>query len=107
MFVPQTPSPHNLLGLAGQTIAQRDAHLASPSGHTYVTTAGSALLFPALAVPTGELPEPPARYPPFADRAAMMPRRKRTRAQDREYRIAAERQLNDARLPERNAPPPF
>ena len=31
-----------------------------PNGHTYVTTPGSALLFPDLCVPTGELapPEP-------------------------------------------------
>ena len=29
----------------------------APSGHTYVTTPGSALLFPALAVSTGDLPD--------------------------------------------------
>jgi hypothetical protein len=37
----------------------------------------------------------------------MMPRRRRTRAQDRAYRIDAERALNTARVAERNKPPPF
>jgi hypothetical protein len=37
----------------------------------------------------------------------MMPRRRRTREQDRAYRIDAERALNDAHVAERNKPPPF
>ena len=36
---------------------------ASPSGDTYVTTPGSALLFPALCKPTGALPAPAAPAP--------------------------------------------
>jgi len=36
-----------------------------------------------------------------------MPRRQRTRAQDRAARIEAERRLNDALVAERNIPPPF
>lgn len=62
----------------------------SPSGHTYVTTPGSALLFPALGAPTGEiaLPERPNGC---TDRAAMMPRRRHTRAENRANSIAAER----------------
>ncbi len=37
----------------------------------------------------------------------MMPLRRRTREQDRAYRIDAERALNADRVAERNQPPPF
>jgi hypothetical protein len=70
--------------------------LNSPSGKTYVTTPGSALLFPSLCSPTGDLrptePTAPADY--CDERIAMMPRRRRTRRQDRAHRISAERQQN-------------
>ncbi len=72
-----------------------------PDGHTYVSTPGSALLFPSLCAPTGDIPEPPAapRPEPCGERSAMMPQRHRTRAQDRATRIAVERRHNrDARL---------
>ena len=36
-----------------------------------------------------------------------MPTRKRTREQDRAYRIKAERALNADHVAERNEPPPF
>jgi len=70
--------------------------LESPSGKTYVTTPGSALLFPSLCVPTGDLQPPKPTEPvDYCDqRTAMMPRRRRTRAQDRAHRITAERQQN-------------
>jgi uncharacterized protein DUF222 len=70
--------------------------LDSPSGKTYVTTPGSALLFPSLCVPTGDLqpPKPTAPVDYCDDRTAMMPRRRRTRAQDRAHRISTERQQN-------------
>ena len=79
----------------------------SPTGHKYVTRPGSRLLFPALCVPTGELPVVPTQYRGPGDRGVMMPKRRRTRAQDRDYRIDAERALNDAHVAERNEPPPF
>jgi Domain of unknown function (DUF222) len=91
-----------------------------PSGQTYVTSPGSAILFPALTVPTGDLPElsqtPDDRC---GDRTAMMPTRRRTRDQQRSQRITAERNLNrNDRLAQRRAhtyaraasddePPPF
>ena len=66
-----------------------------PSGQTYVTTPGSTLLFPALTLPTGELPGPvKAANDSCDDRAAMMPTRRRTRAQERSQRITAERNRN-------------
>jgi hypothetical protein len=66
----------------------------SPAGHTYVTTPGSTLLFPALSAPTGDLdiPERPAQ--PCTERTAMMPLRRRTRAQNRADHITTERHQN-------------
>ncbi|OBI51651.1 HNH endonuclease signature motif containing protein [Mycobacterium sp. E796] len=79
----------------------------SPSGRTYKTYPGSRLLFPALCLPTGELPAAPTAYAPPGDRGIMMPTRRRTREQDRTRRIDAERALNADRVAERNQPPPF
>jgi hypothetical protein len=66
-----------------------------PDGHTYVTTPGSALLFPSLCAPTGDLsavvPTPDIRC---GNREAMMPTRTRTRTQNRANRINAERRHN-------------
>lgn len=66
-----------------------------PGQQTYVTTPGSALLFPSLMVPT-----PAPQRPPIAesegDRTVLMPRRKTTRAQNRAKYIAAERCRNRA-----------
>ncbi len=79
--------------------------LTSPSGHTYVTTPGSALLFPSLAGAVGAYPAPeidPTAQDYCAERTAMMPRRTRTRAQHRATRIATERIHNrDARTARR------
>ena len=66
-----------------------------PGQQTYVTTPGSALLFPSLMAPT-----PAPQRPPIAesegDRTVLMPRRKTTRAQNRAKYIAAERCRNRA-----------
>jgi hypothetical protein len=84
--------------------------LTSPSGHTYVTTPGSALLFPSLCHAVGGMPapevDPPADY--CADRTAMMPKRRRTRAQSRAQRVATERKQNhDERMARRAARPSY
>lgn len=66
-----------------------------PDGHTYVTTPGSALLFPSLCAPTGDAPASAIpRREPCADRTTMMPKRRTTRAQNRAARIATERRQN-------------
>ncbi|MGH3971511.1 MAG: hypothetical protein ACRDTV_26295, partial [Mycobacterium sp.] len=72
--------------------------LTSPAGHTYVTTPGSALLFPSLCHATGAIPAAEVDSAPdyCGERSAMMPRRRRTRAQNRAARIAAERRQNHA-----------
>jgi hypothetical protein len=61
-----------------------------------VTTPGSALLFPGLCSPTGESrpSEPTAPVDYWGLRTAMMPQRRRTRRQDRAYRVTAERRQN-------------
>lgn len=67
----------------------------APSGQTHVTTPGSAWLFPHLCAPTGELTPPqPASTDHCADRTAMMPRRRRTRAENHARYITAERAQN-------------
>lgn len=90
--------------------------LTSPSGHTYVTTPGSALLFPALCRAVGGMPAAETDSPPAkccADRSAMMPKRQRGRSQERAYRVATERGQNrDARMARAGPaplddPPPF
>jgi len=91
----------DVLGWGEQQLPDGTLILTSPSGHTYVTTPGSALLFPSLCRSTGWMPAPEADPPPddCGDRSAMMPKRRRTRAQDRAARIATERRHNrDARL---------
>jgi hypothetical protein len=78
--------------------------LTSPSGHRYVTTPGSALLFPSLCMATGAIPAAEADVAPdyCADRTAMMPKRRTTRSQNRAARIATERRQNHrARQPKR------
>jgi hypothetical protein len=78
--------------------------LTSPAGRTYVTTPGSALLFPSLCRAAGGMPAPEADPPPdyCAQRTAMMPKRRRARAKDSAYRVATERRQNhQARQAER------
>ncbi|WAJ42961.1 DUF222 domain-containing protein [Mycobacterium sp. Aquia_216] len=79
----------------------------SPGGHTYTTRPGSRLLFPTLCASTGELRTAPRVSPPAVGRGVMMPKRPRTREQDRIYRINAERSLNAAHVAARNQAPPF
>jgi hypothetical protein len=78
----------------------------SPTGKTYKTLPGSRIFFPAWNTTTAELlrPSPVVQQ---RNRGVMMPRRRRTRAADRTRRILEERALNDARVAERNRPPPF
>lgn len=81
--------------------------LTSPSGQTYVTTPGSALLFPSMCRAVGGVAaaevDPPADY--CVDRAAMMPRRQRTRAKSTAQRIAVERRHNREARMARNTKP--
>ena len=64
----------------------------SPTGHTYTTHPGSRLLFPTLCRPTATLWTcAPPTIAISDNRGAMMPRRRRTRAQSHDAYITAER----------------
>jgi Domain of unknown function (DUF222) len=67
-----------------------------PDGRTYVTTPGSALLFPSLCAPTQNLPAPATETTGDygGERTVMMPKRRRTRAQNRAHYVATERREN-------------
>ncbi|MGY4648187.1 hypothetical protein [Mycobacterium sp. URHB0021] len=82
----------------------------APSGQTYTTHPGSRLLFPTLCTPTAPINAPAARVdmpPDPPSRGLAMPRRTRTRAQNRAHRIQAQRRLNNEHAAEHNKPPPF
>lgn len=87
--------------------------LTAPTGHRYSTEPAGAVLFPALAAPTGPADRPAATGPPAPCRGMAMPTRQRTRDQDRLARRHEERQrrarLNtDGARPEAAASvPPF
>ena len=115
---------HHLLktfwGWREQQLPDGTLILDSPAGQTYVTTPGSALLFPSLCHAVGGMQAPEAAPPSdyCAQRSAMMPKRRRTRTQDRAYRAATERRANhQARMarqaenagpaPPDDDPPPF
>jgi len=71
----------------------------------YTTKPGGALFFPALATSTGQLVIPESGGPAPSNRGLMMPTRQRTRAQERAYRIALERQHSAARIARKQTPP--
>ncbi len=73
----------------------------SPTGRTYTTHPGCRSFFPDYETNTGELPPAPAPQTFHARRGLMMPRRKRTRASERDARIKAQRAQNNP------DPPPF
>jgi Domain of unknown function (DUF222) len=83
-------------GWGEQQLPDATLILTSPAGRTYVTTPGSALLFPSLCRATGAIAAPEADPAPdhCDQRTAMMPRRRRTRAHDRATRVATERRHN-------------
>ncbi|MCV7043997.1 DUF222 domain-containing protein, partial [Mycobacterium frederiksbergense] len=78
--------------------------ITAPNGRTYTTKPDGALFFPQFAVRTAEL-GPITMPPPSPHREFAAPKRSRSRAQNRAYRIARERALNRADY-EAN-PPPF
>ena len=96
MLLPHTSFGENVLGVAEKQLPDATLILTSPAGHTYVTTPGSALLFPSLCHATGALPPAKSthRTERCGDRSAMMPKRRRTRAQNRAHRVATERRQN-------------
>jgi hypothetical protein len=89
----------------------------APTGRTYTTLPGSRIFFPHWNTTTADLPKRQALADSDANRALMMPRRRRTRTAARAARIRKERALNAAARAElaeqtaklaaaRNKPPP-
>jgi hypothetical protein len=76
----------------------------SPRGRTYTTQPLGAQFFPQLGLPTETLILPNSP-PPSPHRDLAMPKRRRTRTQDRAYRMQHERAQNRARY--EADPPPF
>ena len=85
----------DVLGLARRTTPRRHPDLDRPTGQKTVTHPGSALIFPTLCAPTGPLTVGgPSRDDRAGDKTAKMPRRQRTRTQQRTAAILAERHAN-------------
>jgi hypothetical protein len=105
-------------GWSDQQLPDSTVIWTSPAGQTYITIPGSAFLFPSLCAPTGAV-DPIPRRPHRTDHTAMMPKRRRTRAQNRARYVADERRhnrlLREARRaaiagpepPGDDEPPPF
>jgi hypothetical protein len=81
--------------------------ITTPAGLSYTTKPVSALYFPGWNTTTNTAP--PTGTPPPAPHTLgiTMPKRKRTRSQDRAYRIKAQRAHNAAHITETEEPPPF
>ncbi|PEG56861.1 hypothetical protein CQY21_30310, partial [Mycolicibacterium boenickei] len=114
---------HHLLktfcaGWSDRQLPDGTVEITTPTGHTHVTEPHGAAMFPTLGSPTGDLnlPEPEA---PSPNRGVKMPKRSRTREEDRQDRITEERflraELNhdieverayQAWLAEEHGPPP-
>ncbi|MGX9674709.1 HNH endonuclease signature motif containing protein [Mycobacterium sp. HM-7] len=69
----------------------------APTGHTYITKPEGAHWYPQLAIPTGtpEIAEQPVRTPA---RGYCMPKRQRTRAQERQQLVNQARMVNEERI---------
>lgn len=83
----------------------------APTGHQYVTRPTGTLFFPQLGAATAKLTAVKPVPPQAVDRGVMMPNRIRTRAEDKQARIAYERARNHQeqlqRPPPEPQPPPF
>jgi len=68
----------------------------TPTGHTYTSIPLSRILFPGVNTTSAPVQRGSPRKEAAADKSVKMPKRQRTKAKDRAYRIAAERALNAA-----------
>ena len=68
----------------------------TPTGHTYTSIPLSRILFPGVNTTSAPVQRGSPRKQAAADKSVKVPKRQRTKAKDRAYRIAAERALNAA-----------
>ena len=68
----------------------------TPTGHTYTSIPLSRILFPGVNTTSAPVQRGSPRKEAAADKSVKVPKRQRTKAKDRAYRIAAERALNAA-----------
>jgi hypothetical protein len=85
-------------GWADKQLPDGTVIVTAPSGRTYTTTPGGSLFFPILSTPTGEVAINKLTAQPGEGRGVMMPRRRKTRAEEREERISAQRRINEQLL---------
>ncbi|MDF2824178.1 MAG: hypothetical protein K0R68_1586, partial [Mycobacterium sp.] len=76
----------------------------TPSGQTYTTKPGANLYFPHVDTTSAPI-DTGTPTPNSPDKKRTKPKRRRSRAKQRAYRITAERALNDAHVAEINNPP--
>jgi Domain of unknown function (DUF222) len=93
-------------GWADRQLPDGTIIITTPAGLAYTTNPASALYFPGWNTTTTPPPTRTAAKPSYPS-GLSMPKRKRTRAQDRNYRIQVERALNETRIAENAEPPPF
>ena len=79
----------------------------TPTGRTHTTIPTSRLLFPTVNTTSAPVQRGSPRKTAAVNKTAKMPKRKRSKAKDRAYRIAAERALNAAHIALNTTPPPF
>ena len=86
-----------------------EVHWASPTGHTYITAPTTRLLFPDWDPTTTALPPPTGSRRRRPGPGPTMPTRKRTREQDRQHHLDAERDYNATQRALGKSPrrPPF
>jgi hypothetical protein len=78
--------------------------ITTPTGHTYTSIPLSRILFPGVNTTSAPVQRGSPRKAAAADKSVKMPKRKRSKAKDRAYRIAAERALNAAHRAHGDAP---
>jgi hypothetical protein len=81
-------------GWRDEQLPNGDVRWTAPTGHTYITQPTSRLLFPDWNSTTATLPPPTPTRRRTAHPGITMPTRKRTRDQDRQQHINAEREHN-------------
>lgn len=81
-------------GWRDEQLPNGEIHWTAPTGHRYVTAPTTRLLFPGWDPTTASLPPPTRRRRRQPAPGPAMPTRRRTREQDREQRIKAEREYN-------------